>query len=102
MDAQWDRIGFLPPGTIRDPGRRIADNRLLVFTMLYVIKTGLLWAAPTERFDRATEVWKRYDRWSAPIPWNSSPGRVELPTCTDAELGSPEMLITMAVPMKVS
>ncbi|MGC8559880.1 MAG: transposase [Phycisphaerae bacterium] len=101
-DAQWQCIKSLLPRNICDPGCRVADNRLLVHAVFYVLKTGIPWANPPERIGKNNTVWKRYERWYAASVWNSSPGGVELPVCTDAKLGGPEILGIVAVPVNVS
>jgi transposase len=70
-DDQWERIAYLLPGKLTDPGRTAADNRVFVEAVLWVLRTGAPWRDLPKRFGPWNSVYRRFSRWSRRRVWHS-------------------------------
>ncbi len=68
-DGDWERIKGLLPGQPGDPGVTAKDNRLFVYAVLWVARTGAPWRDLPERFGPWGSVRKRFDRWAKKGVW---------------------------------
>ncbi|MEM8737384.1 MAG: transposase [Planctomycetota bacterium] len=68
-EEPWNKIDEHLPGKTGDPKRTAADHRLFVNAVLYVLKTGILWADLPAGLGKPNPVWKRYDRWVGTGVW---------------------------------
>jgi len=98
-DEQWQRIRGHLPGKAGDPGRTAADNRLSVNAVIYVLKTGIPWDDPPERFGKPNSVWKRYDRGCASGVWQRIAKALSDPDLANAD-DAPEELQLDATSVK--
>jgi len=67
--AQWSRIESLLPGKAGDPDRTVADNRLFVNRVLWVLRSGVRWSDLPARYGQYKSVHKRFTRWAGNGTW---------------------------------
>ena len=68
-DAQWEKIRLLLPKYVSQTRPQVADPRLLVEGILWVIGTGSSWREVPERFGSWSSVAERYYRWCKAGKW---------------------------------
>ncbi len=68
-DAQWEKIRPLLPKYVSQTRRQVADPRLIVEGILWVIGTGSSWREVPERFGPWSSVAERYYRWCREGKW---------------------------------
>ena len=57
------------PGRKGAPGRPAVDNRLFLYAVLWIAKTGAPWRDLPEHFGDWNNTWKRFDRWAKKGVW---------------------------------
>src|SRR5690606_37098843 len=68
-DEQWAVIEPLLPKPKPGPGRPPADPRKTLNGILYVLKTGCIWAGMSRQYGSATTCWRRLKQWSENGTW---------------------------------
>jgi hypothetical protein len=68
-DAQWEKIRPLLPKYVFQARRPVADPRLLIEAILWVMGTGSSWREIPERFGPWSSVAERYYRWCREGKW---------------------------------
>jgi len=68
-DAQWEAIRPLLPKYVMQRRLQVADPRLVVEGILWVIGTGSSWREVPERFGPWSSVAERYYRWCKEGKW---------------------------------
>jgi len=68
-DAQWEKIRRLLPKYAFQVRRQVADPRLIVEGILWVMGTGSSWREVPERFGPWSSVAERYYRWCREGKW---------------------------------
>jgi transposase len=63
-EHQWERIAPLLPGKKGDPGRSVADNRLFLEAVLWIVRVGAPWRDLPESFGNWNSVFQRFRRWA--------------------------------------
>jgi Putative transposase of IS4/5 family (DUF4096) len=68
-DALWEKIRLLLPKYVFQARRQVADPRLIIEAILWVIDTGSSWREIPERFGPWSSVAERYYRWCRDGKW---------------------------------
>ena len=68
-DAQWEKIRPLLPKYLSQTRLQVADPRLIVEGIVWVIGTGSSWREVPERFGPWSSVAERYYRWCREGKW---------------------------------
>lgn len=68
-DAQWEEIRLLLPKYVSRTRPQVADPRLILEGILWVIGTGSSWREVPERFGPWSSVAERYYRWCKEGRW---------------------------------
>ena len=68
-DAQWEKIRPLLPKYVFQVRRQVADPRLVIEAILWVMGTGSSWREIPERFGPWSSVAERYYRWCREGKW---------------------------------
>jgi transposase len=87
-DELWKRVEPLVPGKGGDPARTVADNRLFVEAVIFVLKTGVSWSALLERYGKPNTVWKQFDRWCRNGIWEQITKALRDPELDEVQLDS--------------
>ena len=67
--AQWERVAHLLPGKAGDPGRHAVDDRLFVYGVLWVLRSGARWSDLPARYGKYKTVHRRFSRWAHAGVW---------------------------------
>ena len=68
-DEEYAKVSSLLPGSVGDPGRRGADNRLFLNAVVWIARSGAPWRDLPERFGNWNSVYQRFNRWSKNGEW---------------------------------
>jgi hypothetical protein len=68
-DAQWEKIRPLLPKYVSQTRRQVADPRLIVEGIVWVMSTASSWREIPERFGPWASVAERYYRWCREGKW---------------------------------
>lgn len=68
-EGQWEKIRALLPKYVHQTRRQVADPRLIIEAILWVMDTGASWREIPERFGPWSSVAERYYRWCRDGKW---------------------------------
>lgn len=68
-DTQWEKIRSLMPKYVFQTRRQVADPRLVLEAILWVMDTGASWREIPARFGPWSSVAERYYRWCKDGKW---------------------------------
>ncbi|WP_236602150.1 transposase [Ktedonobacter sp. SOSP1-52] len=68
-DGQWEKICARLPKYVYQTRRQVADPRLIIEAILWVMDTGSSWREIPKRFGPWSSVAERYYRWCREGKW---------------------------------